>query len=78
MAFFAVSSLSAQQLFYAEGGEIQNLVVDRANGEVTVTMDIDVTDVPVGGDDTLVLVPVITDDIQKLKMPGIELMGRRA
>lgn len=78
MAFFAASSLSAQELFYAEGGEIQNLVIDRANGQVTVTMDIDVTNVPVGGDDTLVLVPVVTDDIQKHKMPAIELMGRRA
>lgn len=72
--------VSAQQLLNAEGGEIKNLQIERnrATGEVTVTMDIDVTDIAVGRDATLILTPIVTDDIQKVTMPSIELMGRRA
>ena len=82
MAFFATSTLSAQQktVEYVEdaGGAIKNLVIERANGEVTVTMDIDVSDISVGRDETIVLTPVVTDKVNKLTMPSIELMGRRA
>ena len=74
---FAIPA-SAQKLLNAEGGEIQNLKVDRANGQVTVSMDLDVTNIPVGRDATLILTPVVTDDVQKVTMPSIELMGRRA
>ena len=78
MAMFFATSVSAQQLFYAEEGEISNLNVNRANGEVTVTMDIDISNISVGRDETIIITPIVTDNVQKVTMPSIELMGRRA
>ena len=78
MAFMLVTSASAQQLFYAEDGEIRNLEVSRANGEVSVTMDIDISNISVGKDETIIITPIVTDGERKYTMPSVELMGRRA
>ena len=72
------TSLSAQQLFYAEEGEISNLNVERNGGDVRVTMDIDISNISVGRDETIIITPIVTDDEHKITMPSIELMGRRA
>ena len=77
IAILFVTPASAQ-LFYAEDGEISNLQVSRANGEVTVTMNIDITNITVGRDETIILTPIVTDDSHRYTMPSIELMGRRA
>ena len=78
VTLFSVASLSAQQLFYAEEGEIQNLEVSRENGVVEVTMDIDISNISVGSDETIIITPIVTDGDHKVTMPSIELMGRRA
>ena len=78
MAILFVATVSAQQLFYAEDGYIRNLKVERESGEVIVTMDIDVTNISIGRDETIILTPIVTKDEQKVTMPSIELMGRRA
>lgn len=78
MAILFAATVSAQQLFYAEDGQIRNLKVERANGEVTVTMDIDVTNISIGRDETIILTPIVTKGEQKVTMPSVELMGRRA
>ena len=78
MAILFAATVSAQQLFYAEDGYIRNLKVERESGEVIVTMDIDVTNISIGRDETIILTPIVTKDEQKVTMPSIELMGRRA
>lgn len=78
VALFSVDTLSAQQLFYAEEGEISNLCVERNNGEVRVTMSIDISNISLGRDETIIITPIVTDDEHKVTMPSIELMGRRA
>ena len=78
MAIFFAATVSAQQLMYAEDSEISNLNVERVNGAVTVTMDIDVTNISIGRDETIILTPIVTDNNHKITMPSIELMGRRA
>ena len=78
MAFMLATSASAQQLFYAEDGEIRNLEVSRDKGEVSVTMDIDISNISVGKDETIIITPIVTDDEHKVTMPSVELMGRRA
>ncbi len=78
IAIFCAASVSAQQLFYAEDGEIRNLEVSRDNGEVKVAMDIDISEISLGSDETVILTPIVTDGQNKITMPSIELMGRRA
>lgn len=78
VALFSVDTLSAQQLFYAEDGEVSNLCVERNNGEVRVTMSIDISNISLGRDETIIITPIVTDDEHKVTMPSIELMGRRA
>ena len=77
MALFA-ATLSAQQLFYAEDGQIRNLNIERANGQVSVTMDIDVSKISLRRDETVVLTPIVTKGERRIEMPSVELMGRRA
>lgn len=72
------TQLSAQQLFYAEEGEISNLTVERNGGDVRVTMNIDISNISVGRDETIIITPIVTNDERKVTMPSIELMGRRA
>lgn len=72
------TQLSAQQLFYAEEGEIRNLTVERNGGDVRVTMSIDISSIKVGRDETIIITPIVTNDERKVTMPAIELMGRRA
>ena len=68
---------SAQQIM--EGtGEVRNLNVKRDGKSVAVDMDIDITKIEVGKDETLVLVPTIVNGDKSLELPGVEIMGRRA
>lgn len=73
----AITSLSAQQIMNGEA-EIQNLDVRRNGNEVTLTMTLDVTDLKVGGDETLILTPAIEKSGHTIELPSVELMGRRA
>lgn len=70
-------SVSAQQI--VEGtGEVKNLTTDRANGRLTIDMDIDISNIEVGADETLILTPAIEKNGNSLELPSVEIMGRRA
>lgn len=70
-------SVSAQQI--VEGtGEVKNLTTNRANGRLTIDMDIDISNIEVGADETLILTPAIEKNGNSLELPSVEIMGRRA
>ena len=70
-------SVSAQQI--VEGtGEVKNLTTNRANGRLTIDMDIDISNIEVGADETLILTPAIEMNGNSLELPSVEIMGRRA
>lgn len=70
-------SVSAQQI--VEGtGEVKNLTTNRANGRITIDMDIDISNIEVGADETLILTPAIEKNGNSLELPSVEIMGRRA
>ena len=69
--------LSAQQIMNGEA-EIKNLDVRRNGGQVAVSMTLDVTDLNVGADETLILTPAIEKSGRMVELPSLELMGRRA
>ncbi len=70
---------SAQQIMEGQA-EVKNLSVtrDRDNGIVNVAMDVDISSLNVGADETLILTPVIEKGDKSVEMPSIEIMGRRA
>lgn len=69
--------LSAQQIMEGEA-EVKNLSVTRSASRVDVKMDIDVSSLNVGADETLVLTPVIEKGDKSVELPAVEIMGRRA
>lgn len=76
-AMFMSMSVSAQQI--VEGtGEVKNITTDRANGRLTIDMDIDISNIEVGADETLILTPAIEKNGNSLELPSVEIMGRRA
>lgn len=77
MTLFLAVPVMAQNLM--EGtGDVRNLKVERANNQVTVTMDIDLSELEVGADETLILTPTVEKDLKSLKLPAVEIMGSRA
>ncbi len=77
LSLLFVMPVSAQQIM--EGtGEVRNLEVKRKGQNVSVNMDIDVSGVEIGADETLILVPTIENGNKSLELPGVEIMGRRA
>lgn len=77
IALAAIMPLSAQQIMNGEA-EIKNLDVRRNGGQVAVSMTLDVTDLNVGADETLILTPAIEKSGRMVELPSLELMGRRA
>lgn len=76
VALFSVNA-SAQQI--VEGtGEVKDLTVNRASGKLIVDMDIDISKIEVGADETLILTPTIEKNGMSKELPAVEIMGRRA
>ncbi|MBQ5914384.1 MAG: tetratricopeptide repeat protein [Alistipes sp.] len=69
--------VSAQQIVDGTG-EVRNLSVNREGKNASVAMDIDISNLEVGADETLILVPTIENGSKSLELPGVEIMGRRA
>ena len=68
---------SAQNI--VEGtGEIKNLAISRANESLTIDMDINISDIEIGADETLILTPTIEKSGKSMELPSVEIMGRRA
>ena len=70
-------SASAQQIMEGQA-EVKNLTVIRDNDRVKVAMNVDISNLEVGADETVVLTPVIEKDGRFHELPSIEVMGRRA
>ena len=68
---------SAQNI--VEGtGEIKNLAISRANERLTIDMNINISDIEIGADETLILTPTIEKNGKSMELPSVEIMGRRA
>ncbi len=77
MALLMGFSAQAQQIM--EGtGEVRNLVSTREGDVVKLEMDIDISQLEVGLDETLVLTPVVERGGNQVALPSVEIMGRRA
>ena len=77
LAAAAALPVTAQQIMDGEA-EIRDLDVNDDGNTVTVNMTLDVTTLEVGGDETLILTPVIENNGRSVELPAIEIMGRRA
>ena len=68
----------AQQPIMGGEATVTALDVTRDGGEVKVKMSVDVTNLTVGGDETVVFTPVLVKSERSLDLPSVEIMGRRA
>lgn len=73
-----VSLPAAAQSVVGGEAEVQNLKVTRSGDRLDVAMTLDITALNVGGDETLVLVPVLENAGRSVELPAVEIMGRRA
>ena len=76
-ALLMATTASSQQIVDGTG-EVKNLTTDRANGRLTIDMDIDISSIEVGADETLILTPTIEKNGRSQELPSVEIMGRRA
>ena len=77
-SILAVTTVSAQDVVSTKDSRVSNFEVSRANGKLTIDMDIDISDIEVGADETLILTPTIEKNGRTLELPSVEIMGRRA
>ncbi|MBE6199678.1 MAG: tetratricopeptide repeat protein [Rikenellaceae bacterium] len=68
----------AAQSFMEGTGEVRNLDIKRNGKDVTINMDIDISNLKVGADETVILTPMIEKGDKSLELPAVEVMGRRA
>lgn len=59
-------------------GEVRNLDIKRNGNDVAINMDIDISNIEVGADETVILTPMIEKNDKSLELPAVEIMGRRA
>ena len=76
-ALLMAPAAQAQQIVDGTG-EVKNLATTRAGGQLNLDMDIDISDIEVGADETLILTPTIEKNGRTLELPSVEIMGRRA
>lgn len=77
-SILAVTTVSAQDVVSTKDSRVSNFEVSRANGKLTIDMDIDISTLDIGSDETFVITPVIINDNNIEKLAAIEVMGRRA
>ena len=70
-------SVSAQQIMEGQA-EVKQLSVTRQASMVDVNFSIDISSLSVGADETVVLKPVIVKGAERVELPAVEVMGRRA
>ena len=69
--------ISAQEIM--EGaGKVHGLQVNRVSNQATINMDIDISNIEVGADETLILTPTINKGQNSVELPAVEILGRRA
>ena len=74
----AVTTVSAQDVVTTKDSRVSNFEVTRANGQLAIDMDIDISSLEIGSDETFIITPVIINDNNIEKLSAIEIMGRRA
>lgn len=76
----AVSAYAQNVKVTAGAVEVMNLDVVRQNDTINLTMDMDISGMSLKGNNTAVLIPVLSNQEQgvEMELPAIELMGRRA
>ena len=77
-SILAVTTVSAQDVVTTKDSRVSNFEVSRANGKLTIDMDIDISTLEIGSDETFVITPVIINGSNIEKLAAIEVMGRRA
>ena len=77
LAFVLCSAVQAQPILQG-ADQVKNLQISRNNNNVSVAMDVDISNIEVGADETVVLTPYIEKNGKELRLPSIEVMGRRA
>ena len=77
-SILAVTTVSAQDVVTTKDSRVSNFEVSRANGKLTIDMDIDISTLDIGSDETFVITPVIINGSNIEKLAAIEVMGRRA
>lgn len=77
-SILAVTTVSAQDAVTTKDSRVSNFEVTRANGKITIDMDIDISTLEIGSDETFIITPVIINDHNIEKLAAIEIMGRRA
>ena len=76
IALLFTAPAMAQQIM--EGtGEVTNLSSTRKGNKVEMTMDIDISNLEIGADETVILTPTIEKGDKSLELPSVEVMGRR-
>lgn len=73
----AALSVFGQETKDGQAG-VRNLEVNRAGNSLNVAMSVDVESLAIGGDETVILTPVIVKDGHSAELPALEVMGRRA
>ena len=74
----APSIPAAGQEIMSGEAEIYDLDASRAGNSLNVAMSLDITALTVGGDETVILTPVIEKDDRSIDLPPVEIRGRRA
>ena len=69
--------VSAQNIMKGTG-EVRNLEVKRNGNNVAIDMDIDISDLEIGADETLIITPTIEKGSNTYELPSVEIMGKRA
>lgn len=70
--------VGAQQPIMGGEASVTDLEVVHEGQQLHVSMSLDVTNLTVGGDETVILTPVLTRDGRVAELPAVEIMGRRA
>ena len=78
VALVMFSVTASAQMVAENQVEVRNLCVTNSNGRVQIAMNIDISQLEVGGDETMVLTPVMKREERAVELPSVEVMGRRA
>lgn len=78
VALAMVSFTASAQKVAENQVEVKDLSVTNSNDRVHIAMNIDISQLEVGGDETMVLTPVMKREDKSVELPSIEVMGRRA
>lgn len=77
LALLFAIPVSAQSIMDG-AGNVRDLQVNRASNQATISMNIDISKLDVGADETIILTPTINKDQNSVELPSVEILGSRA